>query len=69
MNNRIPKYEPLLNVKIMRVKKNMTLRDLSIKSGIQEGLLSGYEKGIHAPSLAQMRRIANALECPLSEIV
>lgn len=46
--------------------KDLTLIELSKKSGLSVGLLSQIERGLSSPSLKSMTRICSALEIPLS---
>lgn len=53
---------------IRRIRKaqGLTLADLAHKSGFSVGFLSQVERGLTNPSINSLRRIALALECPLT---
>ncbi|AEA33105.1 helix-turn-helix domain-containing protein [Hippea maritima] len=48
-------------IREIRTKKNMTLRDLSKKSGCSLGFLSQVERDLVSPTISSLRRIADAL--------
>lgn len=57
------------NLNRLRIKKYMTLQQLSSLTGLSRGYLSFLERGIKTnPSLATMINIADALECEINEI-
>ena len=57
------------NLNRLRIKKYMTLQQLSSLTGLSSGYLSFLERGIKTnPSLATMRKIADALECEINDI-
>ncbi|WP_035587399.1 helix-turn-helix domain-containing protein [Hippea jasoniae] len=49
-------------IREIRLKKNMTLRDLSRKSGCSLGFLSQVERNLVSPTISSLRRIADALD-------
>lgn len=44
-----------------RTKKNMSLRQLSARTGISHAALNNYENGNRYPTIEQLERIAKAL--------
>lgn len=57
------------NLNKLRIKKYMTLQQLSSLTGLSRGYLSFLQRGIKTnPSLATMINIADALECEINEI-
>ncbi len=52
----------------VRLQKYMTIRELSEKSGVAKSHIQKIESGEAAPSLEVMCRLAEALECDLSEL-
>ena len=57
------------NLNRLRIKKYMTLQQLSSLTGLSSGYLSFLERGIKTnPSLTAMRKIADSLECEINEI-
>lgn len=45
-----------------RAKKGFTQMQLACKIGCEPGLVSQYERGVHAPSLRHALRLARALD-------
>ena len=45
-----------------RIDKNITQKELSLKSGINQADISKIETGIRKPSLKILEKIANALD-------
>ena len=57
------------NINKLRIKKYMTLTQLSSITGLTSGYLSLLERGIKTnPSLITMKKIADALECKIADI-
>ena len=52
-----------------RQEKNMTLRELSEKTGISVGFLSKIEKGIGNPSAGNIQKICYALDITANELM
>lgn len=61
--------EPMLNLKLMRIRKGFTLVKLAEKSGLNYNTISQYENGFHAPRIENLQAIAKALECDIKEII
>ena len=61
--------EPMRKLKAMRVLKGYTLQTLAEKVGINYNTINQYELGIHAPRTDNLKLIAKALECDISEIM
>ncbi len=55
-------------IKEVRLKKNMTIRELHKKADVSVGHLSDIENGLKEPSFFVMVRIAKALDVPLSNL-
>jgi transcriptional regulator with XRE-family HTH domain len=53
-------------IRRMRKSQNMTLEDLAIKTRLSLSFLSQVERGLTNPSINSLRKIALALECPVS---
>lgn len=62
---RTPLPEMGLTVRRLRRQRQLTLQDLSRQAGISIGMLSQMERGIAAPSLRSLLRVAEALEVPV----
>lgn len=53
-------------VRELRKVRGLTLKELSLKSGLSTGLLSQMERGISAPSIRSLQALGRALEVPAS---
>lgn len=51
-----------------RTKKNMSLRQLSARTGISHAALNNYENGNRYPTIEQLERIAKALHVKISDL-
>ncbi|MFR8011263.1 MAG: helix-turn-helix domain-containing protein [Clostridia bacterium] len=56
-------------IKQMRKKKNMTQEELAKKIGVKRSVVSKYETGSVEPTVSQIRKIANALECSVYDLI
>lgn len=52
----------------VRMRRNMTIRSLAEKSGVAKSHIQKIESGLARPSLEVMCRLAEALECDISEL-
>ena len=57
------------NIKQLRIDKNLTQKELSDITGIDQGDLSKIEKGIMNPSIKILTRIADGLNSKISIII
>ncbi len=57
-----------IKIKEIRENKNMTLLELSEKTGISKSHLNYIERGIKEPTLSVLVKIASALEVHESEL-
>ena len=55
-------------IKTNRKKANLTQEELARKAGISVFTLQKYETGARNPKLTTLQKIANALNCPISEL-
>jgi transcriptional regulator with XRE-family HTH domain len=53
-------------IREVRRKKKMTLRDAALAAGVSESFLSQVERGLANPSVASLRRIADAMREPVA---
>jgi transcriptional regulator with XRE-family HTH domain len=53
-------------IKEIRLNKGMTLKDVSIQTGLSIGFLSGIEKGADLPSIPSLMKIVEALGTNMS---
>jgi transcriptional regulator with XRE-family HTH domain len=56
------------HVRRVRVKAEMTLRQLAIATELSESFLSQFERGQTQASISSLRRIADTLQIPLWEL-
>jgi putative transcriptional regulator len=60
----------ILNITEMRKEKGLSIRKLSLKSGIARGYISELCNGIQCnPSLDVLVKLAKAFDCTLDELV
>ena len=62
-------YKPMLNLKIMRIRKRMTQTELASKVGVSQNSLSLYETGLRFPRRMILEKLAEILECDIRDIV
>lgn len=63
------KYKGMINMKLLRVKKNMTQGELAEKAGVKRMTISYYETGIRYPRRDILDKLADALGCEVKDIV
>lgn len=63
------KYKPMINLKIMRIRKGMTQIELAKKIGKSSNTVYFYESGFSAPRTETLEKLANALDCEVKDIV
>jgi transcriptional regulator with XRE-family HTH domain len=57
-----------MNLKVARVKKEMSQYELSFKTGISQARISLMESGYRQPTRGQAERIAEALQVDTKEL-
>lgn len=63
------KSKPMLNLKLMRIRKGFTLITLAEKAGVNYNSISQWENGIHVPRAEKLQALAEALECDVKNIL
>lgn len=58
-----------LKLKEYRLKRNLTQTDMAKKLGVATSVISDYERGVFAPSLARTIDMANILGVTLDEFI
>ena len=58
-----------MNVKIARVKKNMTIQELAKKAGMSVTTISQLERGVRNVRMLSLNKIANALEIDVETLI
>ena len=56
-------------LKLMRKENNLTLKELSTKSGISISFISDIENGRRNPSIEKLKILAHALDIPAREFL
>lgn len=55
-------------LKVKRLEKGLTIKELSKKTGIAERTLEYYEQG-RDPKASFLKRIAKALDCKMEDLI
>lgn len=55
-------------LKIARMIKGMTIREVSEETGITQATISRLERGLHQPALYTVTKIAYAVDLPLIDL-
>lgn len=62
-------HSPLLKLKFKRIEKGLTQKELAAKAGIKPITLSGYETGIRFPRKNILAKLAEVLECNITDLI
>lgn len=65
----MPKHSAMTNLKIMRIKKGLTQKELADKAVVEWHAISAYENGWRFPRPEILDRLAVALECEKKDII
>lgn len=65
---RISEFGPWNELRVVRTKDGHSLTSLAKASGVSLGYLSDLEGGHRWPNSVQLKKIASALNCPISVI-
>lgn len=55
-------------LKDLRIKKDLSMKELSEKSGLSIVSICGYENGKHIPSLVNINKLAKALDYSFDDL-
>lgn len=58
-----------INIKNIRLQKKITQKDLSLKTNINQSIISRYENGTIIPPIPKLEIIANALGVGITELL
>lgn len=61
-------YGPKNKIREIRQKRNLTLDEVYLKVGIQQGRLSKVERGIHEPNEMERKLLVKALRSSEKEL-
>ena len=56
------------NVRDLREQKKLTQEALAERSGLDPSYISGIERAVRNPSVVSLARLADGLDCTVSEI-
>ncbi|MGX7167674.1 helix-turn-helix domain-containing protein [Facklamia hominis] len=56
-------------LKKLRLMRNLTQKELAIKSGLTDAAIRNYELGNRSPSKEQLQKISEALNCDISTLI
>jgi XRE family aerobic/anaerobic benzoate catabolism transcriptional regulator len=56
-------------IRVLRLHQRLSQEQLADAAGVSRVFLSGVERGLHAPNVLNLRRIALALNAPLALLV
>lgn len=56
-------------IRVRRKAKGMTLADLSKAAGVTLGYISQIERGESSPSLEVLKKLADAIDCPMAILI
>lgn len=56
-------------LKKLRLMRNLTQKELAIKSGLTDAAIRNYELGNRSPSKEQLQKISEALNCDISALI
>ena len=56
-------------IRILRLAKRWSQERLAAAAGVSRVFLSALERGVHAPNVLVLYRVAQALQVPLAELV
>lgn len=63
------KYKKMKNLTKKRIDKDLTQKELAVLVGVQKNSISAYECGERFPKVEILDKIADALDCSVSELV
>jgi transcriptional regulator with XRE-family HTH domain len=58
-----------MNLKTLRLKKNLTQSELAVRLGVKESTICNYEKGTRQPNILVVRKLCEILECSPNELL
>lgn len=58
-----------MNIKEMRIKRGLTQGQLAELSGIDQRQISRWELGKHRPSIDTVQKLAEILNCNISDLI
>lgn len=69
MAKQSPKHPEMTNLKIMRIRRGLTQKELAEKVGVEWHAISAYESGWRFPRRDILSKLAEKLDCEVKDIV
>ena len=63
------KYPDMKNLRIARIKKELSQKELAKRVGLNDKQICYYEKGFRFPRREILEKLAEALDCKVADIV
>lgn len=64
-----PKHPEMTNLKIMRIRRGLTQKELAEKVGVEWHAISAYEGGWRFPRREILSKLAENLDCEVKDII
>lgn len=58
-----------MNIKTIRLSKNLTQKQLATKLNVKRTTVTMWENGKSMPNVNMLKKIANALDCTIDDLV
>lgn len=58
-----------INLTVLRVKSGLSMKKLSMKTGIARSTISGIESGKSLPGSLTLYKIAKAINCTMEDLI
>ena len=58
-----------MNLKSIRIRKELTQSELASKCGVTQQAVSQYESGYREPDLETLKKLASSLGCTVDELL
>ena len=69
MKNQITTDSIGLSMRRARLDAGLSIRELSVKSGVSENSISNHELGSYMPGLLNLVKLADALQLPVDDYI
>lgn len=63
------KHPEMINLRVMRARRGLSLKELGELSGVNCGMISQYERGFYKPHAVTLAKLAKALGCDVADII
>ena len=65
----VKQYEPMLRLKIKRIERGVTQKELADMVGVAKNTICAYEIGFRSPKKSTLEKIAQSLGCKTEELI